>query len=1084
MLTKRDISRLFSSVTYHIGETLVPQIRNYEEEEDIQFPNFVNLYGEISGETCTITINKMDYRAARGNCTCMDFSIYHICPHCAALMLAHLEYTTNPHPSFTVTKKREASTSPELTQFMNSIPFKSSADSILGTIELEPHLDVFEHGSSLMLRAEFKIKKTGGKAYVIRKIDDLLTSIENHEKYRYGKGLEFIHSISAFTPAVQPLVRFLQKLSQENDRYAGAEEYDRDSFYYRYYVSERVSLPRQLTLSGRYLDEFMAACKDIPLYMDTRNRKETVVLSRVEQEPPLKTKITRSGKGFTFAISSLNLVLGERYGYTFSPSTKSYHVFPVDSENLRQMYTFARDNGGQANYISSADLQEFTEKVYPILSTHTVVRSSDFDPYDYLPEVPSFTIYLDYPQKNTITCDAHAVYSHGKYSLFEESGPDVIRNHTEEEELHSFLLQYFNAYNPNTKKMVLSGTDDAVYDFVTQGIPALQEKANVFVSEELKKLNVYSFPKMNIGISVSKTNLLQLDITPETMTREEVAEIMSKYQKKKKYYRLRTGEFVNLADSEAFETFSLLAEELQLKKDDILNGEIELPLYRSLQLNSLSEEEGYSMETDDHFRSIIKDVEEINTSAYQVPAELDKIMRDYQKDGFRWLSALKEHHFGALLADEMGLGKTIQVLSLINAQKTPGKTLVICPASLVFNWYSEVKKFTPHLKAVMLTGTPDMRKDILNNHFADFDIFITSYTLAQKDTELYDDLHFDNEVIDEAQYIKNAFTYSARAVKKVHADFRIALTGTPIENKLSELWSIFDYILPGFFHSYQYFKSHYEQPVVRDEDEVVRNRLNEMIAPFILRRLKKDVLKDLPEKLEEVYYASMEDEQRSLYEARVQMMKIMLSEKSEEEVRTGKIEILAQLTRLRQVCCDPGLIYENYSGGSAKQDLCIDLIQNAIDGGHKILLFSQFTSMLEILTAKLTEKKIAYHLLTGSTPKAQRAKMTQDFQEDNVPVFCISLKAGGTGLNLTAADIVIHYDPWWNPAVENQASDRAHRIGQKNIVTVYRLIAKDTIEERILELQKSKADLAGKLLDGEGISSASLTKEDLLNLLD
>ena len=295
--------------------------------------------------------------------------------------------------------------------------------------------------------------------------------------------------------------------------------------------------------------------------------------------------------------------------------------------------------------------------------------------------------------------------------------------------------------------------------------------------------------------------------------------------------------------------------------------------------------------------------------------------------------------------------------------------------------------------------------------------------------------------------------------------------------------SIFDYLMPGFLYSYTRFRKEIEEPIVYEKDEDLRERLQRMVGPFILRRLKKEVLKDLPDKLEEVYYADLEGEQSKLYQARVQTMKIMLAGKSDSEFKTDKIEILAQLTRLRQLCCGPELIYDNYKGNSAKEDLCIDMIRSAVDGGHKVLLFSQFTTMLAVLEQRLDKEKIRYHELTGQTPKKTRIDLVDAFQSDDVPVFCISLKAGGTGLNLTAADVVIHYDPWWNTAVENQASDRAHRIGQKNTVTVCRLIVKDTIEEKIIELQSAKKDLADSILSGEEISSASLSREDLLKLL-
>ena len=371
----------------------------------------------------------------------------------------------------------------------------------------------------------------------------------------------------------------------------------------------------------------------------------------------------------------------------------------------------------------------------------------------------------------------------------------------------------------------------------------------------------------------------------------------------------------------------------------------------------------------------------------------------------------------------------------------------------------------------MVTGNVQQRKEVLDR-WKEVDVLITSYDLLRRDITDYQELHFFCEVIDEAQYIKNHGTQAARAVKQVQTGFRLALTGTPIENRLSELWSIFDYLMPGYLYSYQRFRTELEQPIVQHKDEDAAKRLQRLIRPFVLRRLKKEVLQDLPDKLEENLYADMDGEQQELYDAHVRRMKLMLEEKSDEEIRTDKIEILAELTRLRQLCCDPALLYDNYKGGSAKTELVRGLIRNAVENGHKVLLFSQFTTMLERLYRILEEEKIASHMLTGATPKEKRIEMVESFAHDEVPVFCISLKAGGTGLNLTAADVVIHFDPWWNSAVQNQATDRAHRIGQKNVVNVYRILAKGTIEEKIVELQERKLQLSDRGTVGTAAVSA------------
>ena len=407
---------------------------------------------------------------------------------------------------------------------------------------------------------------------------------------------------------------------------------------------------------------------------------------------------------------------------------------------------------------------------------------------------------------------------------------------------------------------------------------------------------------------------------------------------------------------------------------------------------------------------------------------------------------------------------------------------MIKPASLVYNWNSEIQKFAPQLTAKMVTGTAAERRKILEESEAD-DILLTSYDLLKRDINEYEKYSFQCEIIDEAQFIKNANTQAAKAVKEIQTGFRLALTGTPVENRLSELWSIFDYLMPGFLYSYKKFREEVEIPVVQNSDEDAMKRLQKMILPFVLRRLKKEVLTDLPDKLEENMFAQLTGEQQKLYDAHVKRMMLMLDKQSEEEFKSSKITILAELTRLRQICCDPSLVFEDYKGDSAKTEMCLNMIRNAVEGGHKILLFSQFTTMLDHLAKRLEEEKISYYMLTGSVSKEKRAQMVESFNKDDTQVFCISLKAGGTGLNLTAADIVIHFDPWWNLAVQNQATDRAHRIGQKNVVNVYKLIVKDTIGENIMKLQEKKRELADQILEGENLNGSSLTREELVELL-
>ena len=438
-------------------------------------------------------------------------------------------------------------------------------------------------------------------------------------------------------------------------------------------------------------------------------------------------------------------------------------------------------------------------------------------------------------------------------------------------------------------------------------------------------------------------------------------------------------------------------------------------------------------------------------------------------------------------------GKTLQILTVIlsyvNEQKSKGKktqpSIVVCPSSLTLNWLGEVNKFTPGLKALVISGNVAEREKKIKE-IEEYDIVITSYDSLKRDIELYQEkmYQFKYVIADEAQYIKNNNTQNARAIKKITADTRFALTGTPIENSLSELWSIFDFIMPGYLFKYRKFKEIYEIAIVKENNKNKMQKLKKMIEPFVLRRIKKDVLTELPDKTLTVLYNEMDEEQQKIYLSYLaHAKKEVANEIQMNGFENSQIKILALLMRLRQICCHPSLFLQDYEGESSKLKQCMEVVEDAINGGHKILLFSGYTSMFSIIEKELKKKQINYLKLTGQTKVSERIELVDKFNEDkDIKVFLISLKAGGTGLNLTGADMVIHYDPWWNISAENQATDRTYRIGQKNNVQVYKLITKNSIEEKIYELQQKKARLVDNMLSTQNTFINQLSKEDIMEL--
>jgi len=484
--------------------------------------------------------------------------------------------------------------------------------------------------------------------------------------------------------------------------------------------------------------------------------------------------------------------------------------------------------------------------------------------------------------------------------------------------------------------------------------------------------------------------------------------------------------------------------------------------------------------------------------------DLESVLRPYQKQGVAWLGFLRENGFGGILADEMGLGKTLQALAFLktlrNAEcgvrnNSPSATtdipnsalrtphLIVCPTSLVFNWVAEAKKFTPALKVLALHG-PD--RHALFDQIATSNIVVTSYALIRRDAEKYREIEFDTAVLDEAQHIKNRQTQNAQAVKAVKSQHRLVLTGTPLENSVLDLWSIFDFLMPGYLGTANDFRERYELPIAKEKNAEVQSRLARRLRPFLLRRLKKDVAADLPAKLEQVSFCELTPDQRGVYQQVIEASrKEVLEAVGAQGIAKSRMVVLTALLRLRQVCCDLRLLrLENVNPGNAsgKLEMFGELLEEVIDGGHRMLVFSQFVGMLTLLKERLAEEGIEYCYLDGST--TNRAKVVEDFQTNAaIPVFLISLKAGGVGLNLTGADTVVHFDPWWNPAVEDQATDRAHRIGQTKVVTSYKLITRDTVEEKILTMQNRKREIIQATIGGEEEFAASLSWEEIQELL-
>lgn len=939
-----------------------------------------------------------------------------------------------------------------------------------GAIDLVPLLSV----SYGQLQVEFKI---GGKRkYVLKNIMTFANAMRRGDLVSYGKELEFYHLPEAFTERGRALAEFLVMVADNRIR-------NRQTLSY-YHKDDN----RYVHIHSGNMDEFFQAVGTEEFQTETNfNSWQMYHISDEPYQPLLSVRGQEDGA--VLEQEEMFYTFGNRYGYLW----KDCVIYRMPMEQVREIrpfWEYMSEYKYRECFVSQGELPAFCRELLPVLKRHYQIKRYGFQENQYLPPEPEYEIYLDAPDKQTVTCEMYVRYEELKYNILDK--PRIIENRDELAELkqRERVRVWFQNMDFQKKQMVLAGDDEKLYALLTEGMEELGRVGNIFVSDALKSIQVTPSPAVSVGVSL-KGELLELTLESEDMPLSELIEILSSYQRKRKFFRLKNGDFLSM-EEDGLAVLSKIQEGIMVPASQWSQGSITLPKYRALYLDGeLKDQNRFHAAKDRKFKALVRNMKTVEDNDFEVPKSLEKVLREYQKQGFLWLKTLHVNGFGGILADDMGLGKTLQVIAFLLSEQEKLQedavlsekfALIICPASLVYNWKNEIEKFAPGMHAMTVTGTAPERKEIIDSA-GKLDILITSYDLLRRDEEFYEGYSFCHEIIDEAQYIKNHNTRAAKAVKNIRAGFKAALTGTPIENRLSELWSIFDYLMPGFLYTYSRFRDEIEIPAVTEQDDEKRGHLRKMIRPFVLRRLKKDVLKDLPAKLEEAVFARMEEEQEKLYTAHVQRIKLMLEGQTEAEFASGKIQILAELTRLRQLCCDPSLVYQNYQGESAKLLMCMDLMKNAIDGGHRILLFSQFTSMFSILQERMQKENIPFLTLTGATPKERRAELVDSFQQGEVPVFCISLKAGGTGLNLTAADIVIHYDPWWNVAVQNQATDRAHRIGQKNPVTVYKLIAKDTIEEKILRLQEKKSELEEQLLGHEGFEGVKFTKEEMLELL-
>ena len=924
-----------------------------------------------------------------------------------------------------------------------------------GFAELEPELILDYSGQPPLLRLRIS---DGGRQYVVKSIPELLTTIEKERSVSYGKTLAFVHRWDAFTSEAQKILTLLRRQQDTVKSVEAATGRPTRSIA----NGPAGSVP----LSGELLDELVA------LY---EPRGEVGGYALRKGLPALTLRVEKKRGGVHIVVEpSLYTLQGLDYSYLYNEDT----IWKLERAEAVRLLPALNALCGSGLFFTSKDAVSFCSFVLPELGRKITIDDPDRLLLNQMPLEPVVQFYLDAPHMGAVRAHPEFLYGEDRVTPF-AAPTDLLRDARAERRAGRLLQTYLTQQTDTSPAEYGTDDEDALVTFLEEGVPALLAEGEVYLSDAFRDLQAAP-PKISVGVSV-QGSVLDLEVDTGEFPVSELKALLKSLHQKKRYHRLRDGRLLRLDDS--LEVLDELNETLELSGAKLGQNHAQLPLYRAPSLDwALSGQTGVRFNRDDAFRRISRSFHAVKDSEYAPPASLQKTLRKYQRDGYRWLRTLDGYGMGGILADDMGLGKTVQVLSYLLAMKQNGQTLpslIVCPASLVLNWAEECQKFTPELSCVVVDGDAAHRAELAESWPA-ADLVVTSYDLLRRDEALYEGQEFYACILDEAQAIKNHTTQKYKAVCKVRSRVRFALTGTPVENRLGELWSIFSFLMPGYLPPYKSFCSRFEKPIVQEEDQTAVRRLNQLTGPFILRRMKSDVLKELPPKTENVYRIELKEEQRKLYLAAV----VDAREKLQAAKPEDKMAVFAVLMRLREICCDPRLIADNWEGGSAKLDACVELVSSAVEGGHRILLFSQFTSMLELLAKRLDAEGISHFTLQGSTPKPVRAELVRRFNGGEVSVFLISLRAGGTGLNLTAADIVIHYDPWWNVAAQNQATDRAYRIGQQNPVQVYKLIAQDTIEEKIVELQQAKQSLADTVTGTADGAILSMRPDELLQLLE
>ncbi|MBP3917015.1 MAG: DEAD/DEAH box helicase [Clostridium sp.] len=1054
-------------------EALVLDVKSMADREY----GSLDIYGKVMSESDISVYNtNLSFDIKKGDliyteCNCRDFenncdfNSTYICKHIAATFYKFAEAVEEKkklkNDSLRNTNKNEEVDYSEV--ILNEI------DKVIKNKRERVNLKINISKKSVSRNSfyyELDLKIGVKRYYVVKSIIDLINAKKNNKILSYGKEFKYDPTIHYFSDDDERVLNFIEEYVSLNEAFE--KEYSVQRITNNVFGSNKTLFIPQSALR-RFLNNIKNESisltddddviegvdilrEDLPIKFNIKEEDNEIKLSSTKELPKPMTY-----KGDVYLYNSK----------LYLPTFKQIKYYKSINDILSKESSISFKNKNK---------QKVINKVIPLLEliSDDIYIDEDLN-RNIIREDLKLEVYFD-RERNKTWAEVKASYGDISFNMLKGPKDDeyVIRNINEEEKIENVLNNL--SFYRNNDKFIFNGNDEKLFELLSEDLTDLKEKATIFYSDRFKERRIYGATSINAAISEGSGNYLDFTFNIENVNEDEYKKIIEAFKENRKFFKLKDESFIDFRDEEVRNLFNLvdsLSDDTNVKSNEIkVHKSKSIFLNECLKDNSLLFIEGKDIVK--HIANKIENLEEID---YQVPKELKATLRDYQLTGFKWFKTLSHYEFGGILADEMGLGKTIQTIAFLLSEKNK-KSIIVTPTSLIYNWRSEFEKFAPTMKIKVVHGNKEER-EFTKEEIKDIDVLITTYGTLRNDYNLYDDITFDFCIIDEGQNIKNPLSQSSEVVKELKAKVKFALTGTPIENNLIELWSLFDYILPGYLYSKRKFQDKFIK-VNKGSEE-----LKKLIRPFILRRLKNDVMSELPEKIEKRFLIEMTKEQKKVYKAYVDDVKVKMKEK---DFTTDKITIFSYLTKLRQLTLDPSILIEGYTGGSGKIDVAVDLIQNFIKEKHKMLLFSQFTSVLDSIKKVLEAEGIEYFYLDGSTKASERVQLVNEFNEaDKIKIFLISLKAGGTGLNLTSADVVIHFDPWWNPAIEDQATDRAHRFGQKNVVEVIKLIAKGSIEEKIIKLQESKKEIINKIMSGNytnGGFLSSLSADEIKELFN